>query len=600
MKRGNKLLSFFVSVLLVSLVVTCSPYNDAALKSDVSRINMNEQVLAGIVHDPIAIDSDFQFGVQAEAESWLGDGSVSDPWIIEGYDIDVGGAAENGIIIENTTAHFIVRDCLLEGATQTDYAGIRLWNVTNGNLLNNRIHNNYYGILGNANHTVISNNVINTTTGQGIILSQSYYTQIIGNELIGTSLRLSSSAFIEIQSNVIVSTGGHSILVSSSDNITISGNNCTGGSISSVEVFVCEGLVLENNLVVDSYRGIYLDTITSSRVESTTLRGNTDGLYLYDSSDIRVMYCNITDNTNTGLVETQGSSGNIISWNEFLNNTNHVQDETLASSVYDFNYYDDYTGNDLNGDGFGEEPYVIPLLGDWDTHPLVYHPTGVTWSHTLSDHILELGATFSYDLNVTSSSPIYDWTINDNQYFFVDNEGVVTDKGNLEIGVYSLDVSATNVYGFSIVGSFSVTVGDSTDPVWITEARNKNYNYGNWIEFQIVVWDYAGIESWTISDNENFTLIEEAFGETGIATIINTHILAPGDYAIILEAFDSNANSVSMSFSVTVNVVTSPDPGPGIGSDIGFILSLAGIGVAVVALLFGVCAFLNTRKKPSK
>ena len=143
-------------------------------------------------------------------------------------------------------------------------------------------------------------------------------------------------------------------------------------------------------------------------------------------------------------------------------------------------------------------------------------------------------------------------------------------------------------------GSFSVTVVDTINPEWITAARNRTYNYGSSIEFQVGAWDPAGIENWTMSDNENFLLIEESYGETSLATIINTHILNVGEYQISLEAIDTNGNTASMVFTITI---IATNAGQGTSSDLAFILSLAGIGVAAFALVIGLIAFMTSRRQ---
>ncbi|OLS19431.1 MAG: hypothetical protein ThorAB25_29340, partial [Candidatus Thorarchaeota archaeon AB_25] len=167
-------------------------------------------------------------------------------------------------------------------------------------------------------------------------------------------------------------------------------------------------------------------------------------------------------------------------------------------------------------------------------------------------------------------------------------------KGNLKVGIYQFGIYATNLYGFSTGAGLTVTVEDTTSPSWITEVRDRTYNSGSWIEFQIVAWDLAGIESWTINDNENFTMIEESYEEAGIATIVNTRILDSGEYQLHLEVTDANGNSETMDFIVTVgDGFTGYTSGP----DFGLILSGAAIGIAGVGLILGLLAILITKKQ---
>ena len=596
MKRRSQLLSIFVLFILLLFYSANSQIDieqDSGNKrsQDILHKSMGTRV-AGIAHDAIIIGSDEEFTTKAAEENWLGDGSITTPFIIEGFDIDVGGLGGNCIKVENTTVYFIIQNCYLTGSGD---AGVRLGNLTNGVVRNNDFVSNSRGIAGNANYTTISENFINCTGASRCIeMSQTYYCKFVGNELIGSNygVRLSSSPFNEIMNNTIIPEWAGGIYLSVSDNCTIRGNEVSKATIAGIDLFWCDNAVLQDNLVFDCSMGIQLDTCPYSKILSSTVRDNFEGMVLTYSSESLVMYCTIQNNSLTGLELDTGNLV-VVSWNEFRSNNAHVLD-AATDSVIDANYYDDYTGSDLNGDGFGEEPYVIPPLSSLDIHPLVFTPTPVVWSHALSNQFVELGNDFVYDLDVTSSAPIYQWTVSPGQYFVIDNEGIIRDRGDLEVGIYNLDVTVTNIYGLGAEGSFSVTVVDTINPEWITAARNRTYNYGSSIEFQVGAWDPAGIENWTMSDNENFLLIEESYGETSLATIINTHILNVGEYQISLEAIDTNGNTASMVFTITI---IATNAGQGTSSDLAFILSLAGIGVAAFALVIGLIAFMTSRRQ---
>ncbi len=77
-------------------------------------------------HEPIYIYGNDAFTVENGVFS--GSGTPEDPYIIEGWRIDHPDA-DYGIYIDHTTAHFIIRDCVIEGTTQ---AGIYFNTVENG------------------------------------------------------------------------------------------------------------------------------------------------------------------------------------------------------------------------------------------------------------------------------------------------------------------------------------------------------------------------------------------------------------------------------------------------------------------------------------
>ncbi|NVM31422.1 MAG: right-handed parallel beta-helix repeat-containing protein, partial [Candidatus Helarchaeota archaeon] len=97
----------------------------------------------------LSIKADSPFNITANADFDLydsgGNGQPGTPWILENYVINASGLGVHGILINNTDAHFILRNCTVTG-TETGYAGIWSENITNGIIQNNTIVNNYYGI----------------------------------------------------------------------------------------------------------------------------------------------------------------------------------------------------------------------------------------------------------------------------------------------------------------------------------------------------------------------------------------------------------------------------------------------------------------------
>ncbi|MGY5873610.1 MAG: hypothetical protein RTV72_15280, partial [Candidatus Thorarchaeota archaeon] len=103
---------------------------------------------AGLPHSPITIDGNQNFSDTASLEGWPGDGSQSTPYIIEGFDIGVGGPSGYCIDIRNTDVYFEIRSCFLTGAS----AGIYLAATSNGLLADNICSGNFYGIYNTAAH----------------------------------------------------------------------------------------------------------------------------------------------------------------------------------------------------------------------------------------------------------------------------------------------------------------------------------------------------------------------------------------------------------------------------------------------------------------
>ena len=75
-----------------------------------------------------------------------GSGTENDPYIIENWTISGNGSVESGILIKNTDAYFIIRNCTLAFFNKEFYSGIKLSNVVNGRIEYCEAIRNYHGI----------------------------------------------------------------------------------------------------------------------------------------------------------------------------------------------------------------------------------------------------------------------------------------------------------------------------------------------------------------------------------------------------------------------------------------------------------------------
>ncbi|MEM4293974.1 MAG: NosD domain-containing protein, partial [Thermoplasmata archaeon] len=175
------------------------------------------------MHPGIHINGDDQFTPENGVKSGLG--TQSEPYIIEGWNIDAQGDSY-GIWIENTTAYFVIKDCNVWNAadgTNAPYgAGIALNNVRNGRIENsvcsnskvgiylygssqtnvltgNYVYNNEIGIcLEESDSNTLTNNNASSNTNYGIYLYSSNsntitYNWICDNTYYGVYLREGSS-----------------------------------------------------------------------------------------------------------------------------------------------------------------------------------------------------------------------------------------------------------------------------------------------------------------------------------------------------------------------------------------------------------------------
>jgi parallel beta-helix repeat protein len=174
--RGVTLL--IVVTLSLAILVQTDTANSASGRDAASR--RSEYVPSYVSHEPFNITSDMDF----ETQSWPGNGSESNPYIIENINITSEDSA--CIWIMNTTRHFVVRNCLFASPVldnrRIQYVfSITLTNVTNGVLYGNQWKNSSAGISGYGLDTcTISSNLFNVTQ-YGIMIMRSNHTIIFNN-----------------------------------------------------------------------------------------------------------------------------------------------------------------------------------------------------------------------------------------------------------------------------------------------------------------------------------------------------------------------------------------------------------------------------------
>ena len=236
-------------VLLSLLIFSCSSLIKAVPRASMET---NLQELRVCADPPLEINGNTELADAASS----GDGSSGNPYIIQNKVINASGLAKNGIYIQNTNAHFILRNCNVTG-TDVDYVGIRLDNVTNARLENNNIYNN---------------------GDSGILLWESYMVQLTGNTVFNHE-------------------NNSGIGVSYCEKITLT-DNVVYYSKWAIYLYYSNDSVLSDNTVYNnSMEGIHLNCADNNTVTRNTAYNNTNnGIYLYyaDNNTLsnNTAYCN--------------------------------------------------------------------------------------------------------------------------------------------------------------------------------------------------------------------------------------------------------------------------------------------------------------------
>jgi hypothetical protein len=310
-----------------------------------------------------------------------GNGSLSNPYIIEGWNIAATNA--DGILIEQTNASFIIRNVFIRGSSQSN--GIFFFNVTNGLVDNTTITNSLDGITMTLSNATIENSHISTNTEDGI--------KIVDGE-----------------------------------NVNLFNNTLTqemGAGIYSESCVKC-ALNITRNTIISNLSGIVLRSMNNSFVFENRITSNkNDGIGVYRSTYVVFVLNNITDNGVGADLVT--STNNLVHHNNFVNNhVKHAFDNETGQNMWDVgyasggNYWSDYTGVDNcsgphqdicpRSDGIGDTPYTF--VNARDNYPLmkffvqsVIHDVAVS-SITPSATIVNQTGTIVITVTVTNEGAV--------------------------------------------------------------------------------------------------------------------------------------------------------------------------------------------------
>jgi len=210
--------------------------------------------------------------------------------------------------------------------------------TSNSTLERLKASNNNHGIqLCSSNYTTIRNCTINNNSADGITVDRSS----LNNTII---------------SNIITNNNIGIRVVHSSQNNTISTNDIIGNDKGMWIYSYCSENMVTKNVIVSNRIGLSLERVSPSKVFGNMITNNDQGLFLR-------------------------TSASLIHHNNFVGNTVQV-DTCNCSSIWDMgysyggNYWSDYEGDDANGDGIEDTPYVI------DDYNVDRYPLASFWTET--------------------------------------------------------------------------------------------------------------------------------------------------------------------------------------------------------------------------
>lgn len=365
----NKSQILIILNLCILIIFTPISQNTSVNSSLIEQDNV-----FAVIHDPILIDGNVDLIQTSNQEGWSGSGTSIDPYQIDGYEI---ANANVSISISNTDLPFIISNCTL----YDNNWGIALYNVSNAQLINNKIHdltNEYFGIyLENSKKNIISNNTIYNLNWVGCETQGSNNNVISGNEVYNCfyrGIRISNSDYVIIQGNNVSNCGVHGISFEAED--SDSNHDFFKPSLT--------GSIIKNNFVSsNTYSGVDITMSSNFTIEGNIIYENVDGIVVY-GKEHTIRNNSIYNNRNNGILQRY-TENLTVTMNNFIGNNYEIADnyESLSQvflsedsdSFYDYNYWSDLNNSDyysIDGEGFdyGDGEFYSVKNITCDIHPL--------------------------------------------------------------------------------------------------------------------------------------------------------------------------------------------------------------------------------------
>jgi len=389
---------------------------------------------------------------------------------------------------------------------------------------------------------------------------------------------------------------GNSTVNVTVDNVKIEGFTIQKGEgyePASLSIWDSRGHTIRNNIIRQSPRGLKIRESDDSTIINNVIANNTGkGILISNCRGTFIIGNLIIGNAEGVLIS--GSQLNTFYHNNFINNTSQVSDfgATKWDNGAEGNYWSDYSGQDLNGDGIGDTPHPRdsrPLIDKWSetrdfpTTGLPYH-TAVRCNSTVASF------TFTYSLaqisfNVTGPDKAVSFCnvtidkslLDGNFMVLVDrvSRSYILTQNITHASLYftfSHSTRRIQIRGTKVVGNTIPTADFSYSP---TEPRE-----GQDIQFTDTSTDADGTvvaRSWNFGDDITSSQQNPIY-----------RYMKKGTYAVTLTVTDDKGAKNTITKTIVV-ILSQPD----------YTLYYVLAGIAGGTLVLGIAIFLLKKRKSS-
>ncbi|MFX1407742.1 MAG: NosD domain-containing protein [Promethearchaeota archaeon] len=489
------------------------------------------------ISETIYIDGNSGWIAFEAAGNCTGNGTISEPYVIEDLEIDGGGGSSgNCILIQNSDVYFKIENCsTYYSGGSSGNAGIKLYNVSNAQLIDNYCYSNAEGIyLVDCYNNTISGNTVSDNSN-GIYLYNSTNNIVTENTANDNILNYAGINVIFSNDNIILG----NILNRDGIHISRSINNTLSGNIMNECGLRLYGFDIEE---IDSHNIDITNLVNGKPLYYYTNEANLKSNDFLNAGQVILINCSDSIISNLNISYTsRGISLHFCHNNEITNNT--VNNNLLNGIRLYLSDNNKVSGNTANN-CTGEDGYGIELSSS--DYNIVSDNTANNNLEIFGTGIRLRGGS---DNNLVSGN-----TANNNYYpgiYIVDSienniKGNDLNYNGYGIMVYRSDsnniegnIAKNNQYGiYTLLSSYNTILGNTMDNNYCG-IRIRTESNGNTILRNIINNNDYGIYITYLSNNNT---ISENF--INYNTVVGLHIDVNCAYNnIYLNCFNNNLNA---------------------------------------------------------
>jgi len=548
----------------------------------------------------------------------------------------------NGIKLENTNKGALINNRLLDNID----SGISLVNCVNNTISRNELINNRGNGI-NLTSNCINNKILGNTAKNdgtnfqvtGIYLGDSCNNNEIMENLVSDNNI--NGIFIEdyCEENVIYNNTVKNTVTNQQDFGIRLYNNCDQNNISlnvikdlnsfGIYLVTSDGTSISNNQIIDISNGMWMLIAHQSEITSNTISGGSTAISMSacDGGEIIGNFINntgnygiriiincddnefhdniIKDNNNVGIqLDDPSDINNIFYKNSFISNGIHAYDNGTTTSWNNTmigNYWDNYSGVDLNWDNIGDTPFIIPGgANSSDNLPIVNHWAPTIKINTPTSSVYGTNAP-EFNINVNETYIYSMWyTINSGIKYYITENGTIDqdtwnalDDGNVIITFYARDIAWN-------LNLDSVTVNkDTINPIVSITSPTGGESFGAIApDFVLEIRDSgSSIDTMWYTINNSGT--KYYFTENDTVNQVSWNALNDGDLIITFYTQDIALNIGSISLNLTKDTSLIPDGGTP-SPDVIIIIVVSVIVISVIAIAGILMKKLSAKEKIKK